>query len=448
MKETSLTTAVRRALQEAVAPAPGRLLVVAFSGGPDSVALLDALNNLAPSLGHRLVAAHLDHRLRPESADDRGFCAAFCAARGVPLVTGTADVAGRARREGKGLEAAARAERRGFLRQVLEQHGGSFVVLGHTRDDQAETFLLRLLRGAGRSGLSAMRPRSARLLRPLLEVSRAEVLEHLRLRGLAFRDDASNRDHRFARNRVRHELLPYLEAHFNPRLRETLARSARLVAEEARFLERTASRRAKVGIDGDASVLPVADLVRLPDALARVALREGLRRGGGLRGISERHVERLLRLARSGRASGRRLSLPGGREARFSFGELRISTVKPDAVPFAESLSVPGRVVLPEGGAVLAGPSAGPIAAGDRAAVVAVPDEPLLVRSRRPGDRIGVGGREISLRRYLMARRVPAARRDRLPLVAAGPKVLWVPGLPCEAPCRGTRLVSLRLEGV
>jgi tRNA(Ile)-lysidine synthase len=325
VKPPVLVSAVDRALRLAGRPARGETLVVALSGGADSVALTDALASLAPRRGFRLVAAHLDHGLRADSADDASFCEALWARLGVPFVTGAADVRARAERERGGLEQAARRERYLFLRRAAREQQAGAIALAHTLDDQAETLLLRLLRGAGATGLGGMRALSRDLLRPLLGVSRAEVLAHLRERGLPWREDPTNRDPAHARNRVRHELLPYLEARFNPRARATLARAAALLADEAAQLQaraRDVLRSAAAATDDGRVVLERAAIARCPPALGRAVLRLALHRAGGLAGVGAVHVERLRLLALRNDASGRRLSLPGGREACFEGGRL------------------------------------------------------------------------------------------------------------------------------
>ncbi len=326
MRMTSLQAAVRRSLREFGVPGPGETVVVALSGGPDSVALLDALNSAAPRMAFHVVAAHLDHALRPTSPADAAFCRNLCERLGVSVHMGTADVRGRARRERAGLEDAARAERYSFLRKVAWQTGATAIALGHTRDDQAETLLLRLLRGAGSAGLAAMRPSRGDLIRPLLSVSRAEVLGHLAARGLEWRDDASNADLSILRNRVRHELVPYLEARVNPAARRTLARAASLLADEADYFARearrllpTVSRPVAAGL-----VLDRGALGALAPVLARHVLRGALREAGGLEGVSSLHVERLRQLAARPDAAERRLPLPGGREAVSRAGQLTI----------------------------------------------------------------------------------------------------------------------------
>ena len=330
MRLPLLVAAVGRALRVAGTPARGETLLVALSGGPDSVALLDALRHLQRSRGFLLVAAHLDHGLRPGSPEDAAFCASLCETLGVPLRSGKADVRSRAARESGGLEQAARHERYAFLRRVREQENAAAIAVAHTRDDQAETLLLRLLRGAGATGLGAMQLRAGDVLRPLLASSREQVLAHLRERGLAFREDPSNQDPGHLRNRVRHELLPYLEARFNPRVREALARSAALLTDEAVHLRGQADELLGriAHEDGGALVLRRAPLAEAPAALARATLRQALARVGGLRQVGAGHVDKLLELVRSPAPAGRRLPLPGGREACFTSAELRLGAGK------------------------------------------------------------------------------------------------------------------------
>ena len=324
MRLPPLVASVDRALRAAGTPARGETLLLALSGGPDSTALLDALALLRRPRGFRLVAAHLDHGLRPDSAEDAVHCEAVCRQLGVPLRLGVADVRARAAREHGGIEQAARDERYLFLRALRVEEQAAAIALGHTRDDQAETLLLRLLRGAGTTGLGAMRRRSGGLLRPLLGVSRAEVLVHLRERSLAWREDPTNADLGYRRNRVRHELLPYLEQWFNPRVRDTLVRTAGLLADEAAFVREQASALLlRIGREQDGGFrLRRAGLALAPAALARAALRQALARAAGRVPFGAAHVERVLALARRIEATGRTLPLPGGVQARVTRDEL------------------------------------------------------------------------------------------------------------------------------
>jgi tRNA(Ile)-lysidine synthase len=453
LRQTRLQTVVAETMTRSGGLSAGQTIVVALSGGADSIALIDALTTLSAARGWRVVAAHLDHGLRTGSAADARFCRRACRRLGVPLRVGRADVRARARREGGGLEEAAREERYAFLRRVKAAEGAAAIAVAHTRDDQAETFLLRLLRGSGRAGLACMRPRAADLVRPLLAVGRADVLAHLKERGLPWREDPTNADAALLRNRVRAELLPYLERRFNPAVREALARSAAVLADEADVLEGLGAEwRARAACPaGEGVALSRAVLRTAPRAAARLALRQALGEAGGLRGVTARHIERVLDLVASPAPSGRRLPLPGGREAVFHFDEIRLGSRRPAAAgtepDFAVELPVPGQVALPGGGTLEARVARGPAGPRGDAAVVAAPAGTLVVRTRRPGDRVRLGHREVSLKRYLMERRVPALDRPRLPLVAAGRRVLWVAGQPpAPATDRAGRFVRIKLR--
>jgi tRNA(Ile)-lysidine synthase len=449
LRLTTLQTGVAQALRALGHPSAGETVVIGLSGGPDSLALLDVLAGLARRGGFTVIAAHLDHALRAGSEQDAAFCADHCLRLGVAFRSGTADVAARRRRDGGGIEEAARLERRAFLRRIQAEEGASWIALAHTRDDQAETVLLRLLRGAGAQGLAAMRPRAGDILRPMLALSRADVLDHLAARGLTAREDPSNADLGLARNRVRHELLPYLERHFNPAVREALARSASVFAEEADVLAAVAgdARRAQGRAENDGYVLPVPALRAAPRALARLTVRRALQAAGGLRGVGLGHVDAILALAATAVPSGRKIALPGGREAVFSFGEVRIASRRAAGPAFALPLPVPGAVALPDGSRLVTRASRGPAASAAGAAVVAVPEGPLEVRTRRPGDRVRAAGREVSLRRFLMDRQVPAEDRGSLPLLASGHRVFWVPGLRLDgAEAEPRRFVRVELQ--
>lgn len=317
-------------------PVRGERLVVAASGGADSTALLLALEELkrAGLLGVELTAAHLNHGLRGESAEaDARFAESLARECGFEFESGRADVGARAGESGDNLEQAARRARYEFLSEAARRAGAAAVLTGHTLDDQAETVLLRLLRGSGSEGLGGMRPERSLeeggrvlLRRPLLEwARRADTEGYCRARGAEFRADEMNADERFARVRVRLSLLPLLET-FNPRAAETIARAAGLMREESSALEGFAARlledaRAQgVGQSNPNAASPAAEAWPLrvevlngaPAALRRRALRLWVSRGrGGLRRISLANVSAVERLLK-GERGGRVAELPGG----------------------------------------------------------------------------------------------------------------------------------------
>lgn len=315
-------------------PAP-RGLVVAFSGGLDSTALLHLVLDAAARRGGfrpEVVAAHLDHGLREDSAAQARFAEAAAGALGVPFALGRRPVADRARREGTSLEAAGRSARAEFLAETALDRELPAVALGHTRNDQAETVLLQLLRGAGGLGLAAMPPvredpRGVRFLRPLLGVSREELAALAAAEGWEHYEDPSNESPDFTRNRIRREVLPLLRRTANPSVVEALARAAELLREDEACLGEAASAWWKredgfrEGDGGRTARAPAAKFRKAAPALRRRLVREALRFvRGDLRRIGFARVEEVLAIVRAGRG-GARCDLPGAR-VRLARGEV------------------------------------------------------------------------------------------------------------------------------
>lgn len=275
-------------------------VMAAVSGGADSVCLLHVLLEIGANL---VGVVHVNHKLRAaeSDADERLVCALAEKLR-LPFYTTEARI------DAGNLEQAARLKRRQFFEQLISQGVATKIALGHTRDDQAETVLFRLLRGSGLSGLAGIHPVTPNgLIRPLIGVAHAEILEYLRGRGLPWREDASNADLRFARNRIRHQLLPQLARDWNPNIADTLAQLGALAFEEERYWEET---------------LPVASVelsARSLQAMPRAAARRIVRRAiqaakGDLKRIEFQHIERVLDM------KSRRAILPGLEVTRYRDG--------------------------------------------------------------------------------------------------------------------------------
>jgi len=419
----------------------GARVLVALSGGPDSVALLHILRTLE-ARGELVVAgaAHFNHQLRGAEADaDESFCRDLAAGTGIPFLAGRADVAARARESGRSLEDAARQARYEFLNEAADSAGADAIAVGHSLDDQAETFLLRLIRGAGPAGLAGIRPRAGRVVRPLLDISRPELRQYAAEHGLGFRDDSSNADVRIPRNRVRLELLPLL-SQFSPAIAATLAREAALAREDEEFLDRLAIESAAsiVLVESGNVTVDVAGLTALPPALASRVTQKAVAAAAPGRFIGFQHIDDLLELARSG-AEGAAAALPGvtavRRGSRIVFG---IVSDRPFSNSFRFPLSIPGEVAVP-GWALSAArieepeEVTPPPARGNTAVVAAAPLRgPLAVRSRRPGDvfrPLGMHGRGRKLQDFLVDRKIARADRDSLPLVVdQDDRIVWVVG--------------------
>lgn len=286
----------------------GDRVIIALSGGPDSVALSHLLPVVAPAFGAEVVGlAHLNHQLRPTAADDERFCRELAVRLALPIEVEGADVRAAARAARTSIEDGGRRVRYAFLRRAAARLGATRIAVAHHRDDQAETVLLRLLRGAGATGLAAIRPRLGGVIRPLLETPRAEIEQFLAEAGLAFCVDPTNADVAYPRNRVRHELLPYLARHFGPGVPLALARQATLAREDAEWLDQVATETARSLVleeVGPVVTVDIAPLLALPPALGRRVLRLALGRCAGDRFIGFAHVDAVLTLARGPNGPG------------------------------------------------------------------------------------------------------------------------------------------------
>lgn len=439
-------------------------IVAAVSGGGDSVALLYLLAEAGAALGATLAGVvHVHHGLRGAAADADEACARdHAVATGVPIVVERADVARLARERGHSIESEGRELREAAFARARETLGATLVATGHTMDDQAETVLLRLARGAGVSALSGIRARRGHLIRPLLAFRRQELRDYLSERGLAWREDASNADLSVTRNRVRHRVLPLLAAELSPRVVEALARVAVLAAGEDAALDAlTASAAATTRrVTGGAGRIDVAALLAQPLAVRRRLVRAWLSEAGA-RSAGFAHVEAVLALATTARRAAR-LSLPGsevtlrdgwlavapGRRPASREGGSRISPPVVCHLPVPGVLCLEGlgtqvsadlRAVDASRALALAREPAGPDVAVVDADVVG---EVLAVRFRRPGDRIqplGMAGRR-KLQDVFVDRKVPRPQRDRVPLVVdAHDRIVWVAG---HAIAAGARVTS------
>lgn len=436
-----LVAAVEAALRESAGMRAGDGVVVAVSGGVDSMVLLDALVRLAGPLGLRLCVAHLDHGMRPGSAADAEFVAAAAAAHGLECRRGKADVPALARREKRSPEEAARHARYAFLEKVRDETGSRWIALGHHAGDQAETVLLHLLRGAGTGGLGAMAPVGAGgCVRPLLAQGREEIEAYARQRALAFRTDETNQDLAVPRNRIRHELLPLLAAGYNPEVSQALCRAADILREECAALEeiaRTALETVSCERRRDLVVLAAPQIVRYHIAVQRHLLRSALVvLSPGEEPISFAHLGSLTRLL--DRGDGGPLSLGRGIDAQVADGRLILRRGTPP--DFVRPIAVPGRTEIGERCLVVVARLISPASFGQlrpalggwRAAFDAdVAGPHLALRSGREGDRLqplGMEGRKKVSDLFVDAK-IPRLLRPEHPVVTRGQEILWVAGV-------------------
>lgn len=453
----------------------GAAVIVACSGGPDSLALLDWLLSQQEKRQLNITAAHFEHGIRgEESRADAAFVHDFCVSRGIPCRIGHGDVPSYAAENGLSMETAARELRYKFLRKVVTESFSAikplitrwdtrevFLAVGHHSDDQAETVMMRILRGTGVKGLSSMRPGRlmtewikpenecgsilpvhCRLIRPLLAVSRAEIEEYCRLRGLSPRRDSTNDvPEEAVRNSLRLELLPLLRERYNPEINNALCRLAEISADLSDCVAAAADEKAKGIIRDNAIDRPAFSVC--PKALQQ----ELLRRLPGMEKCSYRDIEAVRRLICTG-DSGQQLSLPGA-----------ILRLEYDRAIFARTLPVKSQVDGEEEkklflkgngdstktevcGKIISAvyteavnETAAFIGAADESAAVIDADKvklPLIVRRRRPGDAYllsGEGAGRKKVKDYFIDRKVPREKRDTVPVLTdSDGNILWLAG--------------------
>jgi len=434
----------------------GEGVLVAVSGGADSVALLDVLCALRPALSLSLSVMHVHHGLRPEADAEADAVRRLC--DGLGVACHLERVAVQRAPPWDGLEAESRRARHAALERGALAVGATHIATGHTADDQAETVLMRLLQGAGPRGLGGIAPVRGRLISPLIETRRGAIVEHLRGRGLAWSEDPSNRDVRFLRNRIRHDLLPFMAELTGGSVVEALCRSAlaarAVVADleaRARADLRTLAARETAGFTFD-----VARLEQRPLELAAEMLRQAAAELGEtrpLRGAAQRALRKLLAEAPRRRAVrlGQLVVERSGRRLRVGPSVLPAVTTRP--------WPVPGVLDMPELGQRLAA------RVFARPADYAVPREPgraafdalalpatLTVRARRRGDVFSpFGAPELRrLKSFLIDAAVPRWQRPRSPLVEAGGEIIWVAGVRrgriAPVTAATTRILELTLE--
>jgi len=447
-QQPMLEQRVLRFIQQQHLVSGGEKLVVAVSGGPDSVCLLHILTKLQEELKVKLHIAHLNHQLRgAESEADAGYVSDLARQWGIPATIERRDVTGYQAQQHLSLEEAAREVRYSFLAQVAKSIGAERVAVGHTMDDHIETILMHLIRGTGTRGLRGLQPitawqsayNSLTIVRPLLPVNRQETEDYCHQYHLAPRLDASNLSLSPLRNRIRQQLLPLLKS-YNPRVAEALLRTGRIASDDIDFLDKEVARLwgEIAQQQGKSIVLDKGRFDQLPSALQRYLLRAAAEKLlGRAKDIEMRHIEPMM--AALTKPTGKRLSLPRGLTFAIEYNQYRLASDFSALSPFPPlrgefQLNIPGETRLPgwrieatiinreemaeKGGDFIAYFDLGKT--GDR----------LLVRSRRAGDKFQPLGLDQpkKVNEFMIDAKIPRAWRQQVPIVCSPKQILWLVG--------------------
>lgn len=427
----------------------GDSVLAGLSGGPDSVCLLVILDRLKEHFGINLYASYIEHGLRPgETPGEIDFCKKLCLSLNVPFSVKSIDVKSFAKRHGLNKQEAARELRYKALNEVAQTAGAGKIALGHTADDQAETVIMRLLRGAGTLGLSGIPPVRKNIIRPIIGIGREEIERFLDTEQIGFLIDSSNREDKYMRNKIRRTVMPALKG-LESDMALTIARTADIFREEDNYFELLAtkalmkliSRKTDTAIE-----LFTLPMERMDKALVRRIIRRAVSAVEGLRGIDFIHIETLLELVKSGH-SGDRIYLPRGVRAIKGYSTLTITSDHAGVVE-TRTLEGPGDVVIREASMVLSCTSIDILelttlypslargefkgADGRQEAVfdAAKLTFPLQIRSRRPGDYFYPSGfgKKKKLQDFFVDEKVPRDRRDGIPLLISDGEIVWIIG--------------------
>ncbi len=447
-KKQALIRHFSKTLREKGLLEPGQSVLVAVSGGADSMCLLHLFSLIRKEWDLDLRVAHFEHGLRgEESRKDACFVEERCRQMGLEFHMGVGDVKALSRQKGMSVQEAARILRYRFFDEIMEEYGIDRLATGHTSNDQAEEVLLRLIRGADLAGLGGIPWRRGSVIRPLLDVTRKQILEHLKAFNVDFVEDSSNQSTVYVRNRIRKVLIPLIEEEFNPAINETLTKTAERLSEEREALSQVAEKgfsSALVRREEDELVFEIKKLELFPAAIRRWIFRQAVIELGAMSGETRSsHFEAIDKIMRAHRP-GAEIMLPGTLRVRRQYGLLVFSVSSSDQQFLSDyvfEVDGPGTWDLGSDIGVLK-ISKGVVSENSlRTECGQIPFKqlfldgakvkfPLKVRSRRPGDRFrpfGAPG-ECKLKKFLISRRVPRQVRDMIPLLVQGDEILAVAG--------------------
>lgn len=417
---------------------PGELVIIGVSGGPDSLALLHVLNQLSKEGNFAIHAAHLNHSFRGQEADDEArWVQQVAESWGIPCTIAKEDIPALVAKTGLSPQEAGHIARKKLFASLLTELQGQKVALGQQADDQAETILMHLLKGAGTEGLQGIRPFNPPYIRPLLFITRKEIEEYCRSNGLEPRQDPSNLKNVYLRNRIRNQLMPWIKENINPNLVTSLQRTASIIQSEEDYWRGVITSFAELHVSKTAGKLRVAlnGLLQVPVAVQRRIIRYCCQEITGDQAPAYQHVEEIRKLVLG--QVGKMITLPGGltilKEYSYlcfilSYQEEVVTRITP------RLLAIPGETFVSESGQVIKAtitqekPTAdsGKVCFPIRGNML----ESLYCRSRQPGDWLspeGMSGRK-KLKEFFIDRKVPRQKRDEILIIAEGSEVLWVPG--------------------
>ncbi len=442
-------------------------VVIALSGGPDSVFLIHAMDKLKNLLNISLYAFHLNHGLRGKEADrDMEFCKDLCDKMEIPIQIIKRDVSDFARKNGLSVEEAGHQLRYSIYKDMLDHFKADKIATGHTFDDQAETVLMRLLSGAGKKGLAGIAPIWENyIIRPLIDIRKQEILDFLKWSNIKYQLDSTNLDQSMMRNRIRNLLIPLLKEKFNPQIEENLCRIATIFREEMTYLDEITGSLLKrfARITENRAVLDIEETLSLSPFIAKYLIRRFIANfSGSLKDISFEHTNNVFELLES--RSGSSVILPGGLRAEKEYRFLVITrwddNEENGELPDIR-LNIPGITRSKEWGVSIRAEILNEIPhnVGDNPYSIYLDydgciDREFILRTRKIGDRftpMGMNGTK-KLKDFFIDQKVPRRLRESIPIIVCGEEILWIAFYRQSDFCRinekTKRVLNLQIEKI
>jgi len=417
---------------------PNDTVIIGLSGGVDSMVLCDALLLYKRAVKFRLFAAHLDHRLRDESQEDALFVAAYCDKNSIPLYTASADVFAEAKKAKVSIEVAARYIRHGFFNNILAEHVGGKLAVAHHMNDMAETILMRLIRGTSLDGLSPMPAMDGHIIRPLMCLCRDEVLTYAKVMNIDWREDKSNKDTKYTRNYIRHELIPIIENNINPSTVQILCNEAKSFKEDSDFINNLAKDAAVLAVKTDNGyMMHDENFMYLAPSIRKRAIKILLSKIGKKTDLYEKNITAIEALFEK-RRTGATIQIPGEYEARAHVMGVELIKKEGAEAKLKEMLlNLEGTTYLSTGDIIRCemAENIGKAQISHSRNVqyidyMALKENPV-VRARAQGDIIhplGAGGTK-KLKDYFIDKKINRWERDNIPLIAIENEIIWVIGV-------------------
>ncbi len=415
----------------------GSTVLCALSGGADSMCLIHLLNQMGEAGGFTVIAAHYDHRLRgEESAFDAAFVAEWCVVHGIRCVIGEGDVRREADLQGQGIEETARQMRYSFLRRTADTVGATRIATAHHADDNVETLLLHLVRGSGLQGMTGIPPRRGQIVRPLLTTTRAQIMDYLEQHKIPHREDSSNSDDAYTRNRIRHQIIPVLRS-INPKFIQGVTETMGYLRDDNDYLNGKATEVCqKARWSGDDLVIEAALVANLPPAIAPRVVRRllELMGDGEVVNCTSAHLTSMVNLCQGDDPSGV-VHLPGGRIAQRVYEDLMLTTRQNIAPPLSPTpVALDGETYVgTRGWRVRCRPVRCPMETERPMGVFYLARDKvqggLVLRSRIQGDEITLPGRKRkTVKKLFIDEKVPRREREQIPILVDSLGVIAVAG--------------------